>query len=108
MTAINRLVSQKMEEKADFQYFFMEFERFYLTQRLDNLGIWVEEFWLGRKATSIFVHYFTNIVYLKDFCRERWPEHSKDFSFVENCALSHASVQEGYDETGIHYFDLAH
>jgi hypothetical protein len=53
----------------------------------------LEEYWRNFKGANVVVHYFSNIMFLKDYCRDNYPELSKSHSFVENCALAHFNEQ---------------
>lgn len=47
-------------------------------------------------------------MYMKDYCKETYSEHTDKLNFVENCALAHVNEKGGnFDNTDISYFDFS-
>ena len=80
----------------DFQKFVADHSRFYLEKRSNQVEF-LEEFWRNWKVFNVVIHYFTNIMFLKDWCREKHPEVSSDI-FLDTCALSHFNDQRGIND----------
>ena len=86
--------------------FVVEFDHDYLFRRMESHQ-WLEEFWRGKKIGNVIAHYFTQISYLKEMCRQLYPTNSTSPLFVENCALAHFNKFGEDGHTPRFLFDFA-
>ena len=77
-----------LDKLNDFQAFFSMHKEHYFESRGEGLPFF-DDFNRNRWAPNYIIHYFTSIHFMRDYCRKEYPEESKSFIFVENCALAH-------------------
>lgn len=69
------------------------------SRRIRNT-MFFNHFFMGMKTDSTMVNYFTSLIYMKDWCKEKYPNPPANATalYYDNCALSYVNWWTGPHE----------